>query len=140
MVGSVSDLINATKVHLKLSTNLILLQELDFHIGRPEAREGADAGSLYFYGHGDNYFEATILLSGSEVETFTDYTILTADGALPENTFSLIYDDIGGATNTIAVKAVVPTLDFNKPIEGGVKARVRFRITQEVTASDVTQS
>jgi len=141
-IGEITELINATKVHLALTsagaTFFIMLQELDFHIGRPEAREGTDFGSIYFYGHGDNYFEATMLLTKPEITTFVGYTVLDSNGALPSNSFDLIYNDVSGATSTIAVTCEVPDLNFNKPIEGGVKTRIRFRITEEITSADIS--
>jgi len=138
-IGAITEVINATKVHLDLGSDRhILLQELDFHIGRAESREPADIGSVYFYGQHDNYFDATLLLSSPEINTFVGYTVLDSNGALPENTFSLIYNDVNGATKTIGVDCVIPTLDFSKPVEGGVKTRMRFRITEEITTADIS--
>jgi len=111
---------------------------LDFHIGRPESREAADVGSLYFYGQHDNYFTATLLLSTPEINTFVGYTVLDANGALPSNDFPLIYTNKSGSSKTITVTAEVPELDFVKPVEGGAKTRIRFRITEEVTTADIT--
>lgn len=48
-LGEITEIINATKVHLDLGANrYILLQELKFHTGRPESRESTDASSSIF--------------------------------------------------------------------------------------------
>jgi len=138
-IGEITEVINATQVHLDLGSDRhILLQELEFHIGRPESRDAADIGSLYFYGQHDNWFEATLLLSTPEINTFVGYTVLDANGALPTNAFPLIYKNTSGATKTITVDAVLPDLTFSKPMEGGVKTRMKFRITEEITTADIT--
>lgn len=135
-IGELTEVMNATKVHLDLGSDRhILLQELDFHIGRPESRESVDGNVVYFYGQHDNYFDATLLLSSPEVNTFVGYTELDSNGALPENAFKLIYTDRSGASKTITVNSSVPTMDITKPVEGGVKTRIRFRITEDITAS-----
>lgn len=138
-IGTITEVINATKVHLDLGSNrFILMQELSFHIGRPESREAADVGSVYFFGQDDNYFDATLLLSSPEINTFVGYTVLDSNGALPSNAFPIVYTDVSGSTKTITVTCEVPSLDFDKPVEGGVKTRIRFRITEDVTTADIT--
>ena len=97
-----------------------------------------DAGSVYFYGQNDNYFDATLLLSSPEINTFIGYTVLDSNGALPTTTFPLIYNDKSGNTKTITVDCVIPSLDIDKPVEGGVKTRMRFRITEDITSADIT--
>lgn len=138
-IGEITEVINAAKVHLDLGSNRhILLQDLSFHIGRPESREAADVGSIYFYGQSDNYFDATLLLSTPEINTFVGYTVLDANGALPSNAFPLIYTNVSGSSKTITCTCEIPNLDFEKPVEGGVKTRMRFRITEEITTADIT--
>jgi len=138
-IGEITEVINAAKVHLDLGSNrFILLQELSFHISRPEERDAVDAGTIYFYGQNDNYFEATLLLSSPEINTFVGYTVLDSNGALPSNAFPIIYTDKSGASKTITVDCSVHDLVFEKPVEGGVKTRLKFRITEEVTTADIT--
>jgi len=114
------------------------LQELKFHVGRPESRESTDASSVYFYGQHDNYFTAIILLSSPEIATYLNYTLLDTNGALPTNTFKLVYTDILGTSKTVTVDSLINELDFEKPIEGGTKTHLRFRITEDVSSADVT--
>jgi hypothetical protein len=133
-MGAVGEAINASKVHLELvsagQNRLILLQEIETNISHPEAREATDAGSVYFYGQSDDYFDATMLLSTPEIGTFIGYTELTSDGDLPSNDFDIIYSDkTGTATRRLNVTCQIPNLTFSKPVEGGVKTRLRFRIT-----------
>lgn len=138
-IGEITEIINATKVHLDLgSDRYILLQELKFHVGRSESRESTGSSSVYFYGQHDNYFTATILLSSPEIATYLNYTLLDANGALPSNSFKLLYTDVSGTSKTVTVDSVVNELDIEKPMEGGTKTNLRFRITEEVSSADVT--
>ena len=136
-LGTKTELINATKVHLDLgSDRFVMLQELSLKIEHPESRESADIGSLYFYGWQDNTFEATLLLSSPELDTFIGYTELTANNDLPENAFKLIYTDKAGAIKTLTITCQVPMLEVLKATVGGTKTRIRFRITEEITVAD----
>jgi hypothetical protein len=130
-IGEIAEAINASKVHLDLGGNRhILLQELESHISHPESREATDTGSVYFYGQSDDYFDATLLLSTPEMSTFLGYTILNGNGDLPTNSLDLIYSDkTGTATQTLNVECQIPDITWSKPVEGGVKTRMRFRIT-----------
>jgi hypothetical protein len=80
--------------------------------------------------------------------TFLAYTILTADGDLPTKSLDLIYSDkTGTATQTLNVDCKIPDITWSKPVEGGVKTRMRFRITggtvsggASIQATDLVQS
>jgi len=130
-LGEISEAINASKVHLDIGNNrYILLQEIEGHITHPESREATDTGSVYFYGQSDDYFEATLLLSTPEMTTFLGYTILDSNGDLPNVDFNLIYSDKGGNnTQTLNVDCQLPDMTWSKPVEGGVKVRMKFRIS-----------
>lgn len=143
MVGIEADLVNAQNLKLgindtSLANRYVMLQELEFHLGRPEAREPTtDGGIQYFYGKGDHYFDATLLLTTEEISTFNDFTVLDSDGNLPSNTFTILAENRGGGNDTtVTVTAEVPDLNIVKPVEGGVLFRMRFRITTDtVTVS-----
>ena len=139
-LGEVSEAINASKVHLDLGNNrYILLQELENHITHPESREATDIGSIYFYGQSDDYFEATLLLSTPEMTTFLGYTILDSNGDLPTTSFKIIYSDKSGTnTQTLSIEVQLPDMTWSKPVEGGVKARIKFRIIGGTTSSGVS--
>ncbi len=133
-IGEIAELVNAQNLKLDIGANrFIMLQELDFHLGRPEAREPTtDGGVQYYYGKGDHYFDATILLTTPEISFFNDLTELDSDGNLTSTTFSIISEPRGGGANvTITVTAQLPDFNIVKPIEGGLIFRVRFRITTD---------
>ncbi len=142
-IGEVAELVNAQNLKLGLGDNTtsnryFMLQELDFHLGRPEAREPTtDGGVIYYYGKGDHTFDATLLLTTPEISTFNDYTVLDSDGNLPSNVFTILAEPRGGGADvTITVTAELPDFNIIKPVEGGVLFRVRFRITADtVTVS-----
>jgi len=137
-IGEIAELVNAQNLKLGLgdttSTNrFFMLQELDFHLGRPEAREPTtDGGVIYFYGKGDHTFDATLLLTTPEISTFNAFTVLDGDGNLPSNEFTILAEPRGGGSSvTITVTAELPDFNIIKPVEGGVLFRVRFRITED---------
>lgn len=137
-IGEFAELVNAQNLKLgmtdaTLGNRYIQLQELDFHLGRPEAREPTtDGGVVYFYGKGDHYFDATLLLTTPEISTFNAFTELDANGALPSNVFTILAQPRGGGGDvTITVTAELPDFNISKPVEGGVLFRVRFRITTD---------
>ena len=135
-IGEIAELVNAQNLKLDVGANrYIMLQEFDFHLGRPEAREPTtDGGVQYFYGKGDHYFDATLLLTTPEISTFNALTELDANGDLTTTTFSILAEprDSTEADVTITVNAVLPDFNISKPVEGGVLFRVRFRITDDV--------
>ena len=133
-IGDIPELVNAQNLKLDVGSNrYIMLQELDFHLGRPEAREPTtDGGVQYFYGKGDHFFDATLLLTTPEVSTFNDLTELDSNGDLTNTIFKIVAEPRGGGSDvTITVNAVLPDFNIVKPVEGGVIFRVRFRITDD---------
>lgn len=136
-IGEVAELVNAQNLKLDVGANrYIMLQELDFHLGRPEAREPTtDGGVQYFFGKGDHFFNATLLLTTPEISTFNALTVLDANGDLTSTAFKIIAEPRGGGANvTITVNAVLPDFNIVKPVEGGVLFRVRFRITDDTVS------
>ena len=140
-IGEVSELVNAQNLKLDVgSDRYVMLQELDFHLGRPEAREPTtDGGVQYFYGKGDHYFDATLLLTTPEIKDFADKNALDSNGNLETTTFKIVATSRGPSptTSTITVIAQVPEFDIIKPVEGGLIFRVRFRIIQDTPTSVV---
>lgn len=135
VLGALTELVNAQSLKLEMDNETyVMLQELDFHLGRPEAREPTtNGGVIYYYGKGDHYFDATILTTTPEIKDFNDLiTANTTTGELPPKTYKIIATARGGSTSTISITAaVVPDFNMSKPIEGGVVFRVRFRITTD---------
>jgi hypothetical protein len=138
-IGDIPELVNAQNLKLDVGSNrYVMLQELDFHLGRPEAREPTtDGGVQYFYGKGDHFFDATLLLTTPEISSFNTLTELDSNGDLTNTIFKIVAEPRGGGSNvTITVNAVLPDFNIVKPVEGGVIFRVRFRITDDtVTVS-----
>ena len=91
-IGEINELVNAQNLKLDVGNDrYIMLQDLDFHLGRPEAREPTtDGGVQYFFGKGDHYFDATLLLTTPEIISFNSLTVLDSDGNLPNTTFKII--------------------------------------------------
>ena len=138
-IGEIPELVNAQNLKLDVGNDrYIMLQELDFHLGRPEAREPTtDGGVQYFYGKGDHFFDATLLLTTPEISEFNNLTELDANGDLTTVVYKIIAEPRGGGADvTITVDAVIPDFNIVKPVEGGVIFRIRFRITDDtVTVS-----
>ena len=143
-IGEFAELVNAQNLKLELVSSTVIpaitlgryvmLQDLEFHLGRPEAREPTtDEGVIYYFGKGDHYFDATLLLTTPEIISFNALTELNENtGALPSNVFNIIAEPRGGgAAVTIQVTAELPDFNISKPVEGGVIFRVRFRITTD---------
>ncbi len=134
-LGEVSELVNAQNLKLDVGNDrYIMLQELELHIGRPEAREPTtDGGVQYFFGKGDHYFDATLLLTTPEIASFNALTELNATGDLTSTAFKIVATGRGTPANssTITVNAVLPDFNVSKPVEGGVLFRMRFRITDD---------
>jgi hypothetical protein len=133
-IGDTPELVNAQNLKLDVGADrYIMLQELDFHLGRPESREPTtDGGVQYFYGKGDHFFNATLLLTTPEISSFNALTVLNVDGDLTSTAFKIIAQPRGGGSDvTITVNAVLPDFNIVKPVEGGVLFRVRFRITDD---------
>jgi len=139
VIGSATDVINATQVRLKLGANeYVLLQELELVLDRPETREAVALGAVYFFGQHNHIFDATILLSALDIATYINMNNINSFGGLTPGTYGLEYTSKGGAVKTVNVDAETPRLSFEKLPEGGTKFRARFRITEEVTSADVT--
>ena len=139
-IGTLTEVVNATEVRLFLTTTsnqYVLLQEIDLVIQREEYVEPVAIGNAYFYGQFDNAFDATILLSNEDLGIFIDSVSLT-NGALTTNTYLIQLTSKDATTKTISVTAITPRLELEKLPEGGVKLRVRYRINEEVTSTDVT--
>ncbi len=138
-LGEIAELVNAQ--NLKLDVGLdryIMLQDLDFHLGRPEAREPTTDGNVqYFYGKGDHYFDATLLLTTPEIGIFNTLTELDVNGNLKSTDFKIIAEPRGippaapPPDVTITVTAQLPDFNIVKPVEGGLIFRVRFRIVED---------
>jgi len=138
-LGERNEVINATQVFLKLGGNTyILMQELDLVIEREETREDVATGAIYFYSQHNNVFEATIFLSAPEVVDYLDLVSFGANDFLPVNSYQIQYVPITGVSRTVNATAMAPYTAFQKQANGGVRARIRFRINEDISGGDVT--
>jgi hypothetical protein len=141
VIGSATDVINATEVKLYLNNDqseYVLLQELELVLDRPETREAVSLGAVYFFGQHNHIFDATLLLSAGDISTYLDLNKINANGALTPGNYLLEYLAKDGTKKTVTVTSEVPRQSFEKLAEGGTKIRIRFRITEEVNSDDVT--
>ncbi len=88
-IGVFADLVNAQNLKLGFTDDVtdtnrfFMLQDLDFHVGRPEAREPTtDGGVIYYFGKGDNYFDATLLLTTSQITLIGGTSTIAINGTL----------------------------------------------------------
>lgn len=132
--GEFGELVNAQNLKLEIGADrYIQLQELNFHLGRPENREPTtDGGVIYYYGKGDHAFDCVILLTTPEITAFNADTELNASGDMTSRAYKIVATPRGGGANiTMTVNAVLYDMNIEKPIEGGVLFRLRFRITDD---------
>jgi len=138
-IGERNEVINATQVFLKLGGDTyILMQDLELVIERDETREDVGTGAIYFYSQHNNTFEATIFLSAPEVVDYLDLISFGANDFLPVNAYQIQYVPITGVSRTVNATAMAPRVAFEKQADGGVRARIRFRINEDISGGDVT--
>ena len=154
-LGEIAEIVNASELTLEVgSDNYILLTNLSLHIGRPEDRVATtDGGALFTYGKGDNYFTATLLVSGEELtkavttdsgsdedETnsagFNVLSQIDSNGDMQSIQWKIVAKNVSGATKTFAATGVLREYDISKPSEGKVSIDIFVRITgDDITIS-----
>ena len=130
-LGEITEIVNASELTLELGANIyIMLKDLQLHIGRPEDRTATtDAGVLYTYGKGDNFFTATLVVTTPELSDLDTLTILDSDGDMPTQAWKIVARDVSGSTKTFAATGVLREYDVRKPEEGKVEIDIFVRIT-----------
>ncbi len=130
-LGEITEIVNASELTLEVGANTyIMLKDLQLHIGRPEDRTATtDAGVLYTYGKGDNFFTATLVVTTPEIDSLDTLTILDSDGDMPTQAWKIVARDLAGATKTFAATGVLREYDIRKPEEGKVEIDIFVRIT-----------
>lgn len=143
-LGELSEIINSTELTLKVGNDTyILLENLDIHIGRIENRHATTDGLVYTYGKGDNYFTATLLLTGPELTTsitappndetnaagFNVLSQTDGNGDLQTIQWKIVAKDVSGGTKTFAATGLLRDYDIKKESEGVVKINIFVRIT-----------
>jgi len=136
-IGEITEIVNASELTLEVGTDTyIMLTNLLLHIGRPEDRAATtDAGVLYTYGKGDNFFTATLLITTPEIgdltPTFNFLTKIDTDGDMPSRAWKIIAKDVSGATKTLAATGILRSYDIRKASEGKVEIDIDVRITAD---------
>jgi hypothetical protein len=146
-LGEIAEIVNASELTLEVgSDNYILLKDLDLHIGRVENRHPTTDGLIYTYGKGDNYFTATLLVSGEELtkavttdsgsdedETnsagFNVLSQIDSNGDMQSIQWKIVAKNVSGATKTFAATGVLRDYDIKKSSEGIVEISIFVRIT-----------
>ncbi|KKK94454.1 hypothetical protein LCGC14_2682700 [marine sediment metagenome] len=129
-LGEITEIVNASELTLELASDIyIMLKDLQIHIGRPEDRTATtDAGVLYTYGKGDNFFTATLVVTTPEISSLDTLTILDSDGDMPTQAWKIVARDLAGATKTFAATGVLREYDVRKPEEGKAEIDIFVRI------------
>ena len=139
-LGEITEIVNASELTLEVgSDTYIMLTNLQLHIGRPEDRAPTtDAGVLYTYGKGDNFFTATLLITTPEIgdltPTFNFLTKIDVNGDMPSRAWKIVAKNVSGATKTLAATGILRTYDIRKAPEGKVEIDIDVRITADSIA------
>ena len=130
-IGEITEIVNASELTLDVgSGTYIMLTNLQLHIGRTEDRVATtDAGALYTYGKGENFFTATLLVTTPELDTINNLTQIDSDGDMTPTSWKIVAKDISAATKTFAATGVLKEYDIRKAPEGKVEIDIFVRIT-----------
>jgi hypothetical protein len=130
-LGEITEIVNASELTLEVGADTyIMLTDLQIHIGRIEDRVATtDAGALYTYGKGDNWFTATLLVTTPELSSLNTLTQIDSDGDMTSTAWKIVAKDISSATKTFAATGVLRDYDVRKPEEGKVAIDIFVRIT-----------
>ena len=134
-LGEIAEIVNASELTLEVGGDVyIMLTNLQLHVGRPEDRAATtDAGVLYTYGKGDNFFTATLLITTPEIgdltPTFNFLTKIDADGNIQSRAWKVVAKDVSGNSKTFLATGVLRSFDIRKVPEGKVEIDIDVRIT-----------
>lgn len=130
-IGEITEIVNASELTLDVgSGTYIMLTNLQLHIGRTEDRVATtDAGALYTYGKGENFFTATLLVTTPELDTINNLTQIDSDGDMTPTSWKIVAKNISAATKTFAATGVLKEYDIRKAPEGKVEIDIFVRIT-----------
>lgn len=130
-LGEITEIVNASELTLDVgSDTYIMLTNLQLHIGRTEDRVATtDAGALYTYGKGENFFTCTLLVTTPELDTINNLTQIDSDGDMTATSWKIVAKNISAATKTFAATGVLKEYDIRKAPEGKVEIDIFVRIT-----------
>ena len=130
-LGEITEIINASELTLEVgSDTYIMLTNLNLHIGRTEERTATtDAGILYTYGKGDNFFTATLVATTPELSSLNTLSQIDTDGDMTSTSWKIVAKNISGTTKTFAATGVLREYDISKSPEGKILIDIYVRIT-----------
>ena len=130
-LGEITEIINASELTLEVGLDTyIMLTNLNLHIGRTEERTATtDAGILYTYGKGDNFFTATLVATTPELSSLNTLSQIDTDGDMTSTSWKIVAKNISGATKTFAATGVLREYDISKSPEGKILIDIYVRIT-----------
>ena len=130
-LGEMTEIVNASELTLEVgSDTYIMLTNLVIHIGRTEDRIATtDAGALYTYGKGENFFTATLVVTTPELSSLNTLTQIDGDGDMTSTLWKIVAKDLAAATKTFAATGVLKEFDVKKNPEGKVEIDIFVRIT-----------
>ena len=130
-IGAIGEIVNASELTLEVgSDTYIMLTNLQIHIGRTEDRVATtDAGALYTYGKGENFFTGTLLVTTPELSSLNTLTQIDANGDMTSTAWKIVAKDVSAATRTFAATGVLKEYDVRKSPEGKVEIDIFVRIT-----------
>jgi hypothetical protein len=141
-IGEAAEIVNASELRLMFSTDTyITLTNLLINVQRPEDRTATtDAGPLYTYGKGDNFFTATLVMTVPEMlDTnavgFNQLSQLDSNGAMTPRAWIIKGTQInGGDTVSWAATGVLRDYQTRKNDEGKTVIDIFVRITGDTVA------
>ena len=146
-LGALLEIVNASELTLEVGSDVyVMLTNLVVHIGRPEDRVATTgAGPVYSLGLGDNFFTATLELTGPEIDgtAFTNATTaasfnelgqITSDGKMNELDWKIVAKDNAGNTKTFTATGYLREYDVRKNPEGKVEIDIFVRITGDTVS------
>ena len=148
-LGALTKLVNSDELTLQIGSNpdiYIMLTDLVLHIGRTENRVATtDAGALYSYGKGENFFTCTLQYTNDQIDaSYTNTTTaagintltqITTDGDMEPIAWKIVANDLGGATKTFACTGILKEYDLKKGTDGKyVEIDIFVRITGDTVS------
>lgn len=130
-LGEITEIVNASELTLEVGANTyIMLTNLNLHIGRTEDRTATtDAGILYTYGKGDNFFTATLVATTPELSSLNTLSQIDSDGDMTSTSWKIVAKNVSASTKTFAATGILREYDVSKSPEGKVLIDIYVRIT-----------
>ena len=133
-LGEATEIVNASELTLEVGADTYILlktDSLNLHAGRPESRtDTTDAGALFTYSKGDNWFTCTLLLSKTEADSINTKSVLDTDGDMPSTAWLIKGKNISGTTITYTCTGILREWDVSA-VGGKVEIDSFGRITTD---------